>query len=39
LIDPAAWDGSDLFIVWPLPLFRFAGERLANILREEKLPG
>ena len=31
LIDPASWDGSDLFIVWPLPLFRFASERLANI--------
>jgi hypothetical protein len=39
LIDPAAWDGSDLFIVWPLPLFRFASERLANILREEKITG
>ena len=35
LIDPASWDGSDLFIVWPLPRFRFASERLANILREE----
>jgi hypothetical protein len=39
LIDPAAWDGSDLFIVWPLPLFRFASEHLANILREEKITG
>jgi hypothetical protein len=39
LIDPAAWDGSDLFIVWPLPRFRFASERLANILREEKITG
>jgi hypothetical protein len=39
LIDPAAWDGSDLFIVWPLPLYRFASNRLANILREERITG
>jgi hypothetical protein len=39
LIDLAAWDGSDLFIVWPLPRFPFASERLANILREEKITG
>jgi hypothetical protein len=39
LIDPASWDGSDLFIVWPLPLYRFASERLAHILRTEKLTG
>jgi hypothetical protein len=39
LIDPAAWDGSDLFIVWPLPGYRFASSRLANILRQEKVSG
>lgn len=39
LIDPAAWDGSDLFIVWPLPNFRFASSRLAGILRSEKILG
>jgi hypothetical protein len=39
LIDPAAWDGSDLFIVWPLPGYRFASDRLANILRQEKVSG
>jgi hypothetical protein len=39
LIDPASWDGSDLFIVWPLPLYRFASDRLAGILREEKITG
>jgi hypothetical protein len=27
------------FIVWPLPLFRFASERLANILRDERIAG
>jgi len=39
LIDPAAWDGSDLFVVWPLPGYRFASDRLANILRQEKVSG
>jgi hypothetical protein len=39
LIDPAAWDGSDLFIVWPLPRFRFASSRLASILRKENVSG
>ena len=39
LIEPASWDGSDLFIVWPLPRFRFASERLANILRNERVTG
>jgi hypothetical protein len=39
LIDPAAWDGSDLFIVWPLPGYRFASDRLAGILRQERVTG
>jgi hypothetical protein len=39
LIDPAAWDGSDIFMVWPLPKFRFVSSRLAAILRQEKISG
>jgi hypothetical protein len=39
LIDPAAWDGSDLFFVWPLPGYRFASDRLAGILRQEGVSG
>jgi hypothetical protein len=39
LINPAAWDGSDLFIVWPLPGYRFASNRLGTILRQEKVSG
>jgi hypothetical protein len=39
LIDAAEWDGSDLFIVWPLPLYRFISERLAGILRTERSSG
>jgi len=38
-IDPTAWDGSDLFMVWPLPRYRFASERLARIIRQERLSG
>jgi hypothetical protein len=39
LIDPAAWDGSDLFFVWPFPQYFFASDRLADILRREKVSG
>jgi hypothetical protein len=39
LIDTAAWDGSDLFIVWPLPGYRLASERLVSVLRQEKVSG
>jgi hypothetical protein len=39
LIDETAWDGSDLFIVWPLPKYRFVSDRLAHILRSEKISG
>jgi hypothetical protein len=39
LIDPNTWDGSDLFIVWPLPRYPFVTDRLANIIRQEKLSG
>jgi hypothetical protein len=39
VINPGAWDGSDLFMVWPLPRFPFANDRLAKIIRGEKLSG
>jgi hypothetical protein len=39
LIDPEAWDGSDFFIIWPLPKFIFVSNRLAEIIRQEKLSG
>jgi hypothetical protein len=39
LLDPTAWDGSDLFIVWPLPGYRFVSDRLASILRRENVSG
>ena len=39
LLDPGAWDGSDLFMVWPFPRHPFASDRLAGIIRQEKLAG
>ncbi len=39
LIDPTAWDGSDIFMVWPLPRYRFVTDRLAGLIRKEKLSG
>jgi len=39
VIATAAWDGSDLFFVWPLPRYLFASDRLANIIRQESLSG
>lgn len=39
LINAASWDGGDLFVVWPLPKFPFASNRLAIILRREKISG
>jgi hypothetical protein len=39
LIDPATWDGSDFFIVWPLPKQHFISDRLAEILLREGVTG
>ena len=39
LIDPAVWDGSDLFMVWPLPRYRFASDRFAEIIRRKQISG
>jgi hypothetical protein len=39
LLDASSWDGSDLFMVWPAPRHFFASDRLASIIRQEKLGG
>lgn len=39
LIDESQWDGSDIFIVWPLPRFIFVTERVADVIRSYKLTG
>lgn len=39
LIRESEWDGSDLFIVWPLPKFIFVSERFVTIIREKQVSG
>ena len=39
LIDESQWDGTDFFMVWPLPLFHFISERAARIVLENELTG
>jgi hypothetical protein len=39
LIDESQWDGSDFFMVWPLPAFHFVSERAAEIILENELTG
>lgn len=39
LIDVSQWDGSDFFIVWPLPKFIFVTDRVAQAIRENRLTG
>jgi len=39
LIDVSQWDGSDFFIVWPLPKFIFVTDRVAQVIRENRLTG
>jgi hypothetical protein len=39
LIDASKWDGSDFFMVWPLPKFIFVTDRVAELIRDESLSG
>jgi hypothetical protein len=39
LIDPLAWDGSDFFIIWPLPGFPFVTKRVRQVFRDNHLTG
>jgi hypothetical protein len=39
LIAEEAWDGSDFFMVWPLPRFVFVTERVVSTIREHGLTG
>ena len=39
LIDPKRWDGSDFFMVWPLPLYMFLSDRAGTLLRQVKFKG
>src|SRR5262245_17981701 len=37
LIDIKKWDGSDFFMIWPLPRYRFVTSRVAEICRKHSI--
>jgi uncharacterized protein CXXCG len=39
LIDLRAWDGSDCFILWPLPRYFFVTDRARNVIESEEFTG
>jgi hypothetical protein len=39
LINESKWDGSDFFIVWPLPRFIFVTDRVKKAIEEKGLRG
>ena len=39
LIDASKWDGSDFFMVWPLPLFIFVTDRVVRAIHDSRLTG
>ena len=39
LIAPSQWDGSDFFMVWPLPRYIFVTSTVVQVLREHRLTG
>jgi hypothetical protein len=39
LIDWSKWDGSDIFMIWPLPRYILVTERVVEVLRKHSLTG
>jgi hypothetical protein len=39
VIDETQWDGSDFFMVWPLPKYIFVTDRVEKVIREEGFKG
>lgn len=39
LIDPRNWDGSDFFMIWPLPKYYFVTERVVEVFKKHGLTG
>lgn len=39
LFDRTQWDGSDIFMIWPLPMFIFVSPRAAKILQDLEVLG
>lgn len=39
LIQLDQWDGSDVFMIWPLPAFMFVTERVVDLISENSITG
>jgi hypothetical protein len=39
LIQLDQWDGSDVFMIWPLPKFMFVTERAARLITQSRITG
>lgn len=39
VIDESQWDGSDFFIVWPLPMYIFITDRVASVIKQAQFKG
>jgi hypothetical protein len=39
LLDRSQWDGSDIFLVWPLPKLIFVTQRVARLIQSHELRG
>jgi len=39
LINASQWDGSDFFMVWPLPKYIFITDRVVQVIRDNQLTG
>ncbi len=39
LFDEKQWDGSDIFMIWPLPGYVFITERVADAIKKKKMTG
>lgn len=39
LIDPTTWDGSDFFIIWPMPKYVFVTDRVRSLILKQKFKG
>jgi hypothetical protein len=39
IVNPMTWDGSDIFMVWPMPMYRFVTQRFVEIVRSAGFSG
>lgn len=39
LLDKSQWEGSDFFMIWPMPRFPFITARVAALIRERRFTG